>query len=101
MELKQIKEIIILSKQYGYTFKLYPESAYLKSENDEWVIEPNEQYIVLNHINKNKRKIKSHMQRKYQDFEFMFESIKNHDKFLSDSIVSDAHMQVLFSQIAN
>ena len=79
-------EIINLAEKYGLKVSfLDMNGIYVKSLVDEWFVEViDDSNIKLYHFNTRnnlKGKHQKHFQRKYRDFEFMFRSIKQHDKW--------------------
>lgn len=73
-----------LAMEYGLICKfISPYTCYIKSTINEWIVEI-EDKLILKHNNKRRnctRKYNTHKQREFLDFEFMFKSIRDHDKF--------------------
>ena len=85
-----IEVIIYIAKEYGLDCEFIDGyTLNIKSPRHNWMCEihpeiKNKKQLKLFHENSNnnkKGKLHYHHQRNYYDFDFMFNSIKNHDKW--------------------
>ena len=80
-------EVIKLAKKYGLSIQFVnSDTLTIKSPINSWYCNINKDANKLELLHFNKKNNKSgkmhkHEQRKFYDFEFMFRSIKDHDKY--------------------
>ena len=105
---KLINEQDVIRLVQKYNFKRYELHAnnnlYIKSQHDEWVAEDHITYIKLRHFNRRRKKVDAHTQRLYQDLDYMFNSIAEHDWYVKEKKikpkVKPSRMEMLFQKIA-
>lgn len=104
-----ISDLQKLSAKYQVDFRIFGnDKLYFHSKNDEWMAEISNNKIVLKHIEKDKSKTRTHVQRVYGNlplaYQYMFSHMHEHDRFVRFKVTNGnfkTKINKLFEQISS